>query len=357
MSNPPLHAFMSQNRSRILAMCLEKIKESFAEASDEELLRGLEGVLEEIIRALRRDAGLPAESPLPERSPSAVKHGGLRQYRGDAVERIARDFGSISQSVGELGARQGLRFAASEYQIFNECIDEAIASALEQFSSQDQRKQEAETAQRVGFIAHELRNALSSARMAFDMLRRGQVGVQSKTGDVLGRGLVRLESLINQMLLATQLQAGIKPAPKRMQLLDLLLRVEELTVPERNIHLSVEVDEGVEVDADERLLVSALGNLLQNAFKFTRPGGQIILRGRRKAAAVYIEVEDECGGLPPGKQEELFAPYVQRGTDRRGLGLGLAITRDAVQAHGGELLVRNLPRKGCVFTVKLPAPL
>lgn len=107
--------------------------------------------------------------------------------------------------------------------------------------------------------------------------------------------------------------------------------------------------------ADERLLFSALSNLLQNAMKFTKSGGHVVLRALPEEGHVLIEVEDECGGLPPGKAEELFEPYVQRSEDRRGLGLGLAITREAIHLHGGELFVRNTPGKGCVFAVRLPS--
>jgi signal transduction histidine kinase len=69
-----------------------------------------------------------------------------------------------------------------------------------------------------------------------------------------------------------------------------------------------------------------------------------------------IEVEDECGGLPPGDSEELFKVFEQRGGDRSGLGLGLAISRRGVEANGGKLYVRDLPGRGCVFTIDLPKP-
>jgi signal transduction histidine kinase len=69
---------------------------------------------------------------------------------------------------------------------------------------------------------------------------------------------------------------------------------------------------------------------------------------------VLIEVEDECGGLPPGKAEELFLQFEQRGVDRTGLGLGLSISRRSVEADGGEIHVRDLPGVGCVFAIDLP---
>jgi hypothetical protein len=71
---------------------------------------------------------------------------------------------------------------------------------------------------------------------------------------------------------------------------------------------------------------------------------------------VTIEVADACGGLPPGKVDDLFAPLVQRGENRSGFGLGLAIARQAVEAHGGSIDVRDDPGDGCVFTIELPSP-
>ena len=95
-------------------------------------------------------------------------------------------------------------------------------------------------------------------------------------------------------------------------------------------------------------------NLLSNAFKNTPAGGHVGLRARAEDRRLLIEVEDECGGLPPGKGD-LFQPFGERrGSDRSGLGLGLAIARKAVRAHGGEITIRNLSGKGCVFIVDVP---
>ncbi len=95
-------------------------------------------------------------------------------------------------------------------------------------------------------------------------------------------------------------------------------------------------------------------NLLNNAFKFTRSGGHVVLRALSFDDRLRIEVEDECGGLPDG-QDDLFRPFSERrGSDRSGLGLGLSIARKAVQAHGGSIHHRNVPGHGCVFVVDLP---
>jgi signal transduction histidine kinase len=105
---------------------------------------------------------------------------------------------------------------------------------------------------------------------------------------------------------------------------------------------------------DRSILAAALANLLQNAFKFTPHHGQVALNVHTAEGRVLFDVEDTCGGLPPGKAEELFSPFAQRGGDRSGIGLGLTICRKAAVATHGELRVRDLPGKGCVFTLDLP---
>jgi signal transduction histidine kinase len=114
------------------------------------------------------------------------------------------------------------------------------------------------------------------------------------------------------------------------------------------------VDSRLAVDADRELLLSALGNLLQNAFKFTHSGSEVVLKVYALAERILIEVEDKCGGLPPGDVETMFMPFAQSGADRSGLGLGLSISRRSVEANGGTLTVRDLPASGCVFTIDLP---
>jgi len=110
------------------------------------------------------------------------------------------------------------------------------------------------------------------------------------------------------------------------------------------------------ITADPRLLRSAVFNLVQNALKFSPAGSEVTLTAHAEPGIVTIEVADACGGLPPGKVEDLFSPLVQRGENRSGFGLGLAIARQAVEAQGGVIKVRDVPGDGCVFSIQLPQP-
>ena len=120
------------------------------------------------------------------------------------------------------------------------------------------------------------------------------------------------------------------------------------------IFIVAEVEEGLEIQGDRDLLLTAVANLLHNAFKYTRPHSEVSLNVYSAADRVIIDVADHCGGLPPGIHEELFLPFKRRSTDRVGLGLGLSICRDNVEANNGVLRVRNLAGSGCVFTIDLP---
>jgi signal transduction histidine kinase len=121
------------------------------------------------------------------------------------------------------------------------------------------------------------------------------------------------------------------------------------------LELEVTADDDPELVIDIRLVRSALSNLVRNAIKFTHASGKVTIRGKVASGRATIEIEDGCGGLPPGDLEKVFSPFVQLGAQASsGFGLGLAIARQAVDAHGGTLRVQNLPDHGCIFVLELP---
>jgi signal transduction histidine kinase len=174
---------------------------------------------------------------------------------------------------------------------------------------------------------------------------------------VLHRSLIGLRALIARSLAEVRLTEGIQhPEPFLVSgFIDELAAAATLEASTRGIALTVEpVDPEAAIEADRQVLAAVVGNLLQNACKFTRPHTTVMLRVRSSAARVCIEVEDECGGLPAGNVNDLFRPFERRSADRTGVGLGLAFSRWGVEANHGRLHARNLPGRGCIFTVDLP---
>ena len=193
--------------------------------------------------------------------------------------------------------------------------------------------------------------------LSFESIKSGRVSVTGSTSLLHGRTLIGLRNLVDRSLADVRLDAGIERR-ERISVADFIGDVEigaSLQAEARGLHFAVRsADRTVAVEGDRQILVAVLSNLLDNAFKFTHAHGNVFLTVRATADLVIFEVEDECGGLPPGKAEDLFRPFEQRGAYRTGVGLGLAICRKGAEASGGEIHVRNLPGKGCVFTLDLP---
>ena len=111
----------------------------------------------------------------------------------------------------------------------------------------------------------------------------------------------------------------------------------------------------VSIDPDR--MGQALSNLLSNAIKFTPAGGEVTVRAGATADQVWVAVRDTGAGMSAEELSHLYTPYYRGGSGRRfaqGMGLGLTICRDLVQAHGGRIEVESAPDKGSTFTVWLP---
>lgn len=100
--------------------------------------------------------------------------------------------------------------------------------------------------------------------------------------------------------------------------------------------------------------MAAVANLLQNAFKFTTPGTEVLLTGYAQGDRILIDIKDHCGGLAAGVEDTMFLPFSQAGTNRTGIGLGLTIAKQTVLANDGTLTVNDIAGVGCVFTINLP---
>jgi signal transduction histidine kinase len=348
-----LHDFITENRADIIARCREKVAARPApRPTTAELELGVPLFLDQLAEILRLQT-----TSSPGIRDSAARHGDEMLHQGFTVAQVVQDYGDICQSITDLALNRKAAISTTEFRTLNRCLDEAIANAVTEYGKQRDRRISAEGTERLGIFAHELRNLLNSAMLSFEVLRTGSVGVGGATGGILGRSLSGLRDLVDRSLADARLDAGIQNR-ERIAMAEFIEEVEVSAAMEaraRGLRLTVvRVDDDAAVEADRQILASVVSNLLQNAFKFTRPEGHVSLRSSADADRVWIEVEDECGGLPPGDPRDLFRPFEQRGHDRTGLGLGLAISRRAAEASGGGLHVRNLPGTGCIFTVDLP---
>lgn len=348
-----IHEFLAAHRDEVREACVRNLKRTSRARPDDEIAEDFRVFIEQVIQRLRHSEGLPEERSLPGLRETAARVGHAVHERGLDIENAARSFASLSVSLGEVGERYHLAFDAGEYRNFNEAIDDSVAIAIEQFTKDVRDEHRLATSEQVGFLAHELRTAVCSAQLAFTVLERGGVGVCGPTAGVVRRSLRRMDHLIERTLADLRLSAGLPLQLRPLLVTPVLRDLEADAVLERQIRIQVDTDESLAALADDQLLAVILGNLVQNAIKCSRDGAVVEVRALREPDAVVVEVEDECGGLQVTSPEELFEPFVRKRSDRRGLGLGLAITRRAADALSAAIAVRDLPGKGCIFALRL----
>ncbi|MEO6419004.1 MAG: HAMP domain-containing sensor histidine kinase [Polyangiaceae bacterium] len=351
-----LDEFIRANRDDIIARTKAKVEARGVhnEATPSE---GVPIFLDQLVARLHSDAPSNADIEV-----AATSHGEDMLHRGFSVKQVVQGYGDVCQAVTELAISRKASITTEEFRTLNRCLDAATAEAVTEYQRLRDRTISDQGTEHLGVLAHELRNVLNSAVISFEILKAGTVGVGGSTGAVLGRSLSSLREIIDRALAEVRLASGIN-VRKRIRVWELIEEVEVVATFEANNRKQTLIvkcaDEGAEVDIDRHTLSAAMGNLLQNAFKFTREGGRVSLTAHVAGGRVLIDIEDECGGLPPGEIESLFLPFEQRGADRTGLGLGLLISKRGVEANGGVIRVCDRPGKGCVFTIDLPraAPL
>jgi signal transduction histidine kinase len=345
--------FVEARREAIARRWLDRVRAQLRseQALDEdEVLDSLLLFLDEVVQALRR------QTPLGESGEGIAQgHGAQRQILQRDIDDVVREYGLLFEAVVEecLHAKSG-PFAPEEYGRLVGLLSRGAAEATRQFAELHALELRRQAWEHFAFIAHEIRSPLQTARMASKLIRSG--AGPGRAAEVLERSLAHLSEAIDHALVDARLRgidAGAALRRESTELRKILAKAVEESQPDaegRQISIGLEAGGPIPIEADERVLRSALGNLLRNAVKFTRSGGKVTLR----AQPGIVEIEDECGGLRSGDEGKIFEAFRQSGEDRSGFGLGLAIARQGIEAHGGALQVRNLPGKGCVFVATLP---
>jgi len=370
-----MHTFLANNRDELIARCKAKVAQRpYRQATEEQLKNGVPLFLEQLRRTLQaEEADEDAESlkisggsggdslSLSEVGVSAAAHGKQLLELGFSINQVVHDYGDLCQAITELAFDRDAPFAIPEFRTLNRCLDNAIADAVTKFSEERDisisSRQHAAEHERAAFLAHELRNHLSTAILSVAALEQGSLSISGATGAVLKRSLASLKSLIDRSLADVSEQHRALPA-ETFSLASFIADAQhasDLDAKARGCPFVVTpVDPALAIRANRGLMLGAVSNLLQNAFKYTHAHTQVTLRAHASGKRVLIDVEDCCGGLDPQTVDDLFKPFVQAGPDRTGLGLGLSIARKSVESDGGTLTVKNLPNKGCVFSIDLP---
>jgi signal transduction histidine kinase len=215
-------------------------------------------------------------------------------------------------------------------------------------------------------LAHELRNPLAPIRNAVEIMRRSALPDPQLawSRDVVERQVKHLTRLVDDLLDVSRITRGnINLSREAVPVTTIVARAIETIQPliaEQRHELTVDVpEESLEVEGDLTRLTQVLGNLLNNAAKYTDPGGSIAVTVRRVGTDVDIRVRDNGIGIPPELLPRLFQLFTQvDGAAHRaqgGLGIGLALVRQLIQMHGGSVTAYSQgPGHGSEFLIRLP---
>ncbi len=298
---------------------------------------------------------------LPWILPAFLWGGGLALLAGLLIGAvlsgaIARPLARLERGAEEIAAgrydvripEEGGRETAQLARRFNE-----MAAALEAA-----RRREREF---LASASHELKTPLTSIRGFAQALVEGEVtdpeGIREAARVILDEA-TRLSRLVGDLLDLARLEAGRLSLERRpldlAPLLEKAVRALSPQAREKGIDLALEASAGLGTVGDPDRLGQVVRNLLDNALRHTPPGGEVRVRARAVDGGVEVRVEDTGPGVPPELRERIFERFF-KGGGSTGSGLGLAVAREIVRAHGGRIWVEDAPGGGAAFVVRLPA--
>jgi PAS domain S-box-containing protein len=215
----------------------------------------------------------------------------------------------------------------------------------------------------MGVVSHDLRNPVAAVKMLSRTLLRAPENGGShaqESIELISQAAEQMDALIRDLLDVNRLDAGklvISPVPvdPSVLLTDSLQTLRPL-VDEKGISLDLQIETALpKVIADSERIQQTLSNLVGNAIKFSPAGSKIVVVARKDAEGVIISVLDNGKGIAPEHVPRVFDRYWQSSrTDRQGAGLGLAIAKGIVEAHGGRIWIESKPGEGTTASFTLP---
>jgi len=288
-------------------------------------------------------------------------------WRKDGTSFLA-DYSAAPIVIGEVqGAVVAFTDATARHRRERE-----IRESEERFralaESERAAREGAETAVRtrdevLAIVSHDLRNPLNTIALAVGALESGDVPAaeETRTIQVVRRAVDRMNRLIADLLDVAKLEAGQKLAiqPEALDIRSVITETCDGLAAEaerKRQHLDCHLDQRLpKITGDKHRLIQVLANLVGNALKFSGEEGHVTVTATTEDGNVVVSVTDTGPGIAPEHLAQVFNPYWQaRQTARLGAGLGLAIAKGIVEAHGGRIWATSAPGGGSAFAFSLP---
>jgi two-component system phosphate regulon sensor histidine kinase PhoR len=293
--------------------------------------------------------------------------GVIRNYDLERLlSRTLESQNSTSEEIKILGAGSEPRFFRLQATPLKGCHGETGGVVVVLRDITERKKLEQMRTEFVANVSHELRTPLTSIKGFLETLLDGAIddpGASRHFLEIISQETERLTRLVDELLNLSKIEERrVVHRWQRVNLADIISRVVSLFRPragEKSLTLSLEVPRDLPaVYGDPDMLAQVLINLLDNAVKYTPPRGSITIRAMVRGDQLRVEVEDTGIGIPAESLPRVFERFYRvdkaRSRELGGYGIGLAIVKHIIRAHGGKIDVQSTPGKGSLFFFTLP---
>jgi len=314
-------------------------------------------ILEQIGHAIRTQEEPRITPATTNGNGSSKTHGALRYQAGFDIIEVVGEYSALREVVYEFAEQRQITIAGGVARILNRWIDQSIAVAVKAYATEKTIELQRRREEHISFLVHDLRTpiaAIDTAMWIVETKYKDLAERSAKFLDVVRRNVVRLNTLVGQVLQEhANLQGPITKLEKReldvWPLVESLIRDFRPLAETAQSEVVNEIPEDLSVLADAQGLSRIFQNLLSNALKYTKHG-KIVFSGTNLQCAKEFRVADTGVGIPPERIETIFEKLEKDPDDNGGMGLGLAIVREMVEAHGGTVSVISEVGKGSTFT-------
>ena len=361
-----LAALIRQQRDVLLSIWRQQVKhlDSAQNLDTPTLNDHIPQLLDELVDALNSSSDRRIPETLAKGS--SPVHGFERFREGYDIQEVVAEYNSLRGCVYDLVEKNGLSLQGESFHIVNGVLDRAIGLAVQTYATEQALELQKRREEYLAFVAHDLRTPLNAASVAASVLeeifRDGNAREDTEWMlKTLRRNVQQLRGLVEKIIQENAnlcAETGIKLERREFDLWPL---VESVIYDLRPLartsgtELVNELPYHLIVYADASLLKRVFQNLISNAIRHTAHG-KIILGARESGPDGTVDcwVIDDGAGIPKEKLERIFDELESDSADGRGLGLGLAIIKSLVEAHGGHVSVESNQGMGTKFRFTLP---
>ena len=365
-SSRPLAWLLAEFREELLARWKRRVLEDprvpdanrlSSPALEDHIPLLVDRLLQRLVRHPEENGGESAGRHMGAAADLGVAHAQQRFAVHYTLSEALRELSHLRGAVVDLCEEQSIAPTVDEARLLHGAIDEMMTASATEIERADRRAYE----QAMAVVAHDLRNPLNTVALQAAIMQNEKGTVDPrKAGRVLAQSARIMHRLVEDLLAYAKLEAGhFSIHPKDVDVCEIVREAHDqyrVTASRRKVEIAVTLpSQPTHVVCDHDRILQALSNLIGNAIKFSPAGGRVRVELEARDEDCLFRVVDAGPGILPEHIEKVFRPFWQApGAATSGAGLGLAIARGIVEAHGGEIGVESHAPPGASFIFTLP---